>query len=162
MSILWGLVLLMKSYICIDPGTGTGIAVIEDRKLIHYENIWGKGKNFKEKADSIIKKLEEDAYDADKVWIEWPTGRFSGAKGLAAANSDAILKLCYLIGRIAQYFESEKIEVELLPVWNWRGQVPDHVLEERVWKFWNNYAIKAHSIDAAGIARYLIMEGIIK
>ena len=98
----------MKDFLCIDPGiSGTGIAVINNWKLVHWKNIWGKGETFVEKADFIMEVLTEPDYEVEKVYIEWPNGQFSGSKGLAARNSNSILKLCYLIGRMAEYFKQE-------------------------------------------------------
>lgn len=150
------------SWLCCDPGiSGTGIVSLLGNQLMGWKNFYGKGDNFQAKSDSILSQIATVGYDADHVVIEWPTGRFSGSKGLAATNSDALLKLCFLIGRLTEYFAHEGATVRLLKVQEWRGTLPDEVLKKRVQKYWGQ-EIKSHALDAGGMAKYVIEKGVIK
>lgn len=90
-----------------------------------------------------------------KVFIEWPTGVFVG-RGLAAKNSDSLLKLCFLIGRLTDSFSSCGSEVLLVPVQKWRGTIKKELQWDRAEKFFGVGGLSNHAGDAAGIARWLI------
>lgn len=141
----------MKWY-TIDPGiSGLGLATFIGDQLINWETIYGKGKDFKEKTTHILNVLEPLLANRT-FFIEWPTGNFHSAKGIAAQNSDAILKLCFLIGGICSKFK----DTHLIPVQRWKGNLPKEITQKRAEKFFGITGFKSHAADAVGLGQYVI------
>lgn len=65
-----------------------------------------------------------------KVVIELPAYHGSSAAGIAAAAS--IIKLSILVGGLAEHFRNHEIEVALIPVRDWKGQLPKEVVIHRI------------------------------
>jgi len=123
-------------WLCLDPGiSGTGYAFLEGRKLLRYGNVYPEKeyKTWEQRSSSILIKLRIKLASLavpNRVYIEWPS-QFTGAKGLAAANSNDILKLSCLIGRLAQFFLNGNADVLTVPVQRWKGNLPKDVVAKR-------------------------------
>lgn len=142
-------------FLCIDPGlSGTGIAVFNERKLVAWRNIYPKGETFQEKAVDVCREIPLGFHTA---FCEWPTGNFGGAKALAARNSDAILKLCFLIGKLSTQFN----EFNLVPVIKWKGQLKKEITQKRAEEFFHQKGFTSHCSDAVGIGKYVLQNNLI-
>lgn len=84
--------------------------------------------------------------------MEWPSGNFLSAKGLAAQNSSSLLKLAYLIGQITGAYSNSV----LIPVTKWRGNCPKEMLWKRAERFFDKKNFKNHAGDAVAIGQYCI------
>jgi hypothetical protein len=87
-----------EHWLAVDPGiSGTGVALFKATSLVKVYNLYPlfPRADWPSKAQSITQQVAQSLvfYDIAKVYIEWPS-QFSGMKGLAAANSNDILKLC--------------------------------------------------------------------
>jgi hypothetical protein len=147
----------------VDPGiSGTGVALFKATSLVKVYNLYPlfPRADWPSKAQSITQQVGQSLvfYDIAKVYIEWPS-QFSGMKGLAAANSNDILKLCALIGRLSELFLSWGSEVILVPVQMWKGQLPKDVVAERVHAYFKRNDFKSHAVDAAGIGKFILQTG---
>lgn len=155
---------LNKPWLTVDPGiSGTGLAVLDGTKLLRYQNVYpdSRCKTWEQRSSSIISTLHQILpRHFWRVYIEWPT-QFTGAKGLAASNSNDILKLACLIGRITQMFTEHGASVVTLPVQKWKGNLPKPVVAARAESFFGlkKFTLKMHMADAVGIARYVLKEG---
>lgn len=148
---------------CVDPGlAGTGIAIFEDKKLLFWTNVYATPVNgnpwlFWKRVVEINTQIREIVreYRIYRAFIEWPTGQFSGKKGLAARNSDSILKLCYLIGYIKGRLD---VPIALIPVVKHIGNLPkkvNHLRVKQYFKLDSNLKL-GHAGDAISIGKYVI------
>lgn len=93
--------------------------------------------------------------------IELPR-HFSSATGQAARNSDAILKLIFLVGSLRAMLLSGNLvdKVTLLPVSIWKGNSPKSITLRRVRRITPTTPIPQehlenhNEVDAIGIARF--------
>ena len=149
---------------CVDPGvSGTGYAMLERKKLLRYGNVYPEKEceTWEQKSSSVLLKLQIALYPLVapyRVYIEWPS-QFTGAKGLAAANSNDILKLSCLIGRLTQFFVNQGSVVITVPVQRWKGNLPKNIVAKRAKKFFGIEKLTSHSADAVGLAQYVLKEG---
>jgi hypothetical protein len=142
-------------FLCIDPGlSGTGIAVFNDKNLMAWRNIYPKGETFQQKSESLMREIPLGFHTA---FCEWPTGNFSGSKGLAARNTDALLKLCFLIGKLSTQFS----EFHLVPVIKWKGNLPKAVTQQRAEVYFKMTGFTSHCADAVGIGKYVLQNNLI-
>lgn len=76
------------------------------------------------------------------------------AKGRVAARSDALVKLVFMVGRIAQLRDELNMQFIPVAVGEWNGQLPKKIMEARVTK---RLGIKyrEHEYDAVGIGLHL-------
>lgn len=145
----------------IDPGiSGTGLALLDGKKLIKYVNIYPEKdwSTWEQRASSILVGLMwHITQDLTQVFIEWPS-QFSGTKGLAASNSNDILKLSCLIGRISELFIQRNTRVILVPVQTWKGNLPKAIVAQRAMKFFGLQELVSHAADAVGLAKFVLEE----
>jgi hypothetical protein len=141
------------NWLCIDPGiSGTGWAEFKSSKLVGWGIERSNKLTWQERAREIMIRMEQRAKNAEKVFCEWPTGRFSGAAGLAASNTDALLKLCFLIGALEVACGS----LTLVSVQTWKGQLPKEIVQKRAERFFKTTGFKSHAADAVGIGQFVI------
>lgn len=95
-----------------------------------------------------------------KVWIEDPAFFAGDAGGHAVAAQGSLVKLAEMVGCICGYICSRdhEVEISLLPVRTWKGQLPKAVVNERIKKVlphsaWRKY--KLDMWDAVGMGLYL-------
>lgn len=142
-------------WMTIDPGlSGTGYAVFDKRRLIIYGNLYSKQKTFKAKARELSRRLAfiERDRGSISVWCEWPSNFMGSKKGIAALHSNSLLKLSFLIGQICARIHG----VNLLPVQQWKGQLPKEVTRARAERFFGMKGFKSHAADAVGMGQYII------
>jgi len=74
--------------------------------------------------------------------------------GRVAARSDALVKLVFMVGRIAEVANNQGMQFIPVPVGQWNGQLPKKIMEARVTK---RLGIKyrEHEYDAVGIGLHL-------
>lgn len=154
-------------WLTIDPGiSGTGFAVFHNKILKRYGSVYPDRNldNWERRTSSILLKLMEEIHMAEApqhVYIEWPS-QFTGKRGLAAANSNDILKLTCLIGRLAQYYIGIGTPtVMLVPVNRWKGNLPKEVVVERIKKFFSIRGVASHAADAVGIGQYVLTKALV-
>jgi len=145
----------------IDPGTnGTGWASWDEknwRKLVPPLNTGvifpPRSLNWQDKVEFVAKQFEKyPKIPTIKVYIEYPAFHESFG-GEVVARSGALVKLTYLVGFISSRFP----KVLLVPVRNWKGQLPKTVVEERIRKLLGPVvcsSFKTHIWDAVGIGLY--------
>lgn len=140
----------------IDPGiSGTGYAIFNKRKLIDYGNIYPKkAKTFTARAASICHRTIGMArlHGCVAVWCEWPSNFMGSKKGIAAFNSNSIIKLAYLIGRINERWGF----INMVQVQRWKGQLPKEVTRKRAERFFKRTGFKSHAADAVGIGQWVL------
>lgn len=150
-----------KYWATIDPGiSGSGISLMKGIKLLDYGNIYpGKEwSTWEQRASSIlIGIIQFLPMKLSHVYIEFPS-QFSGAKGLAASNSNDILKLSCLIGRISELFVERGTKVILVPVQTWKGSLPKEIVAKRAMKYFGLDKLVSHSADAVGLAMFVLKE----
>ena len=151
--------------ISVDPGLGgTGYAVWKGKHTWGELNPFEIGvincrgdKPFEEQVKVIVGLLHKELYwkDVNEVALEWPKLHSGSAKSHMSAVKGDLFKLTYLIGALAQSFSSQKIV--LVPVINWRGQLPEPVLKRRIEKLIKEdlSEVTPHEIDAVGIGLYM-------
>jgi len=93
----------------------------------------------------------------DRVLIEEPRLFLSTRKGQAASNSSAILKLVAMVYCMAGALKALFTEnVVLVPVQQWKGNVPKEITQKRVLKHWGCKSGDDNITDAVGIGDWYI------
>lgn len=153
----------MRQVLSIDPGTsGCGWAIwdITRRKnweLLRYGvfvpvKLRGNDTNdlqrWQYEAEQVSETVAGIGKYCESMYVEYPSV-FGGG---VAAQSGAIVKLATLVGMIMGGFQGESI---LVPVVNWKGQLPKEIVAKRVKKILPNCKAESHAIDAIGIGLYL-------
>ena len=142
----------------IDPGIEFGWAFWKENSLQKTGVIKPfRNGDFFERADNAIEVFDAAVLvklNFDEVLIEWPNFREDDT-GQTAARSGALLKLMYMVGRIAEA-SSRYIDgpVKFVPVVVWKGQLPKQVVWRRCQQALGLTAtkdIKSHAQDAVGI-----------
>jgi hypothetical protein len=85
--------------------------------------------------------------------IEWPKFMESGG-GQTVARTDSLVKLVACAGRIVQVFRGLGVPVTLVPVADWKGQLPKEVVNKRIVKRLGEAAcedFQTHAWDAVGV-----------
>lgn len=111
------------------------------------------------KATSITMQVRAltHRFSADLVLIEYPRAR-PDATSLKASLGGALGKLFVVVGMMAQASISEGAQVKLVPVEQWKGNVPKEVTIDRVLRDYG-IAVRDHNIaDAIGIGRWYFKE----
>ncbi len=96
-------------------------------------------------------------HKVSEVAIELPD-HYSSAKGEAAKNSDAILKLIFQVATIRSTILSliPSCEVILIPVRKWKGSQPKHLTQRRIRNHWHFENVNHNICDAVGIGDWLL------
>ena len=115
----------------------------------------GKSKDWATRLDSSLDQWVEllREWRWEHMLIEWPKFMESGG-GQTVARTDALVKLAATCGRIVQVFRGEDIPVTLVPVADWKGQLPKEVVNKRIVKRLGEAAcedFETHAWDAVGI-----------
>ena len=138
---------LFSEWVTIDPGINCGIARFKENKLEEWKTIYGKGKSWFNKCIDVREQIRPFLVATHTVYIEWPS-----FQGMIAQNTGSIVKLAYLIGQIASLHSN----VILIPVNQWKGNLPKLVTQKRAEKFFNRSGFKNHVADAIGLGQYCI------
>lgn len=154
--------------LCIDPGTrkmGVAMFEVDHRKrtsqlLKYFVVLIPKSKG---EWHARINTMTDRAIhfcntnQPDMVLIEEPRLFLSTGKGQAASNSGAVLKLvatAYCIaGALKALFTDRVI---MVPVQQWKGNVPKEITQKRVLRHWNCRSGDDNITDAVGIGDWYI------
>jgi len=135
--------------LAIDPSINTvGWAVEED--TIRFGTIKVKGVDIPERIKRIVQLLDEKVEGRfDEILIEMP-GPFGSYKSLGSFSSTSLFKLSFATGAIVLWATGRSDNVKLVPVATWKGQLPKHVVYERIKRDYPD--VKSdHEADAIGI-----------
>lgn len=148
----------------IDPGlSGTGWAVLDDGGNLVLSGVlnFTSGKEeWQKRAIKYGKVVGEICKVAmvDLVGIEYPAF-FNSAGGTMVAKKGDLLKLTFLVGIIYSYVRRHQgIKVLLVPVNEWKGQLPKEIVVMRIIRKLGKKQtkkLKSHDWDATGIALHL-------
>lgn len=153
--------------LCIDPGTRKmGVAIFEldgkgrtGRLLKCFVETVVKKHKWQDRIDMMAGKAIEicNREKPDRVLIEEPRLFLSTRKGQAASNSGAVLKLVGLVYCMAGALGVVKDrEVVMVPVQQWKGNVPKEITQRRVVKYWGCRSGDDNITDAVGIGDWYI------
>jgi hypothetical protein len=139
----------------VDPGIGgTGWAVLErggilvEYGVIHKDS---KGEDWESKGFSIAWELKaaQKRLSANRAYVEFPS-LFQSAHGQMVARRGDLVKLAWFTGLLS----GSLVGVTLVPVNDWKGQLPKGVVANRIQKILGEKdcaSIKSHAWDAVGI-----------
>jgi len=146
--------------IFIDPGlNGTGYAVYTPKwHLLFSGNINISGQYpWEIRGQRIEKRIIEMVarQEITHAYIEFPS-YFGSASGQMVAARGDLVKLTWLVGLLYGVFKSG--QAMLLPVREWKGQLPKEVVIKRIKQIlpqevWKKF--KTHTWDAVGMALYV-------
>jgi len=109
------------------------------------------------RTDEFIKQLEEFLwyyrFGSPLVLCEWPKF-FESEGGQKAAKTGSLVKLTYMVGRIAQLARSKDYGFGLVPVNRWKGTMDKPAVEHRIERILGAEAcggFYSHVWDAVGI-----------
>jgi hypothetical protein len=105
----------------------------------------------------ILYSLNERS-SLDALVIERPQS-WGSYKSVASEKSGALLLLHILVGALWQCAE-ELTTAHLIPVSEWKGQLPKEETQARMEKKYNYKFKTDHEADACGIADYFLMKGL--
>jgi len=154
----------MKHFMTVDPGLDFGIAKWKEGELwpeVVEVFVHSKTKNktdwFPRAQESYVEFREHLLCEPEpsKVYFEWPDF-FANASTRRGDQG----KLQMLIGMMVGACLELDLEVELVNVRDWKGNLPKHVVEAQVKRiltprFCARNGIKTHAYDAVGIGLYL-------
>lgn len=146
----------MVRSLIVDPGANAGLVIVEGRELVTFANILGKGDTWEARVHYTVRMIESYAiaFGIKNSYVEWPQVAFN-----ARGNTESILKLAFLIGRLAEVLPGKMV---LVPVNRWRGNCPKEINWKRAQKYFKEPELRNHAGDAGGIARWLIKNNLIK
>lgn len=149
--------MVVNHVIGIDPGTrATGIALISKDTIDDYELIRGKSNDWKENSKNIVQEIHRFIkchWGIEMIVLEIPEHWGGDAKGFAARESGAILKLSMFAGIVYGSLLFSNKDVVLCSPREWKGQLPKVVVANRLHKIYNFPKDLNHNIvDAIGIA----------
>ena len=140
----------------LDPGLmGTGYAIWDCQWRFQKAGIIKcshehKDEDWVERAEDIRFQLRRVVLqnNVNSGWLEYPA-YFASAGGQMVAGRGDLLKLTFLTGILYTTFE----DAYLVPVNQWKGQLPKDVVEKRVRKILGKKIAdySSHAIDAIGI-----------
>lgn len=163
-------------FLTIDPGTkncGWALWRASGRQPPSVEfvesGIWrANGSDPYQRAYAIAEQLwdfltgkgaEDDPLIISSVFIERPRN-FGGStgKGAAARNASSVLKLMFLVGLLAGRSVSAGIEVGLVDVQRWKGNVKKIITARRVARAWDIdvSGMRFDETDAIGLGDFLV------
>lgn len=153
--------------LAIDPGTRrTGWAVFQVDLVAKYVcssviEIKNKELSWIQRIDFIVIKVFNllSSYKIDRVIIEQPETFIGSQRGNAAANTGTVAKLMALVFAIrtaVKYYKKRKVEVVLIPVRKWKGNVPKEVTQKRIKRYWGLDIESLDEADSIGLADYYV------
>jgi hypothetical protein len=102
-----------------------------------------------------IRRVEGGGELISVAVIEMPS-HLPTARGMAASNSGAILKLGFCVSSLRQALRDDGIPVELIGVRFWKGQAPKEVTQRRMQQVWGVEYAKEDEYDAIGIGDWFV------
>lgn len=152
----------MQTILCLDPGlAGTGWALFVGTELSDAGIVrCRQAHHWTERSGMIcaeIARLVLTRY-VGRVVVEQPKFFDSSAGHMVARRGD-LLKLMYLVGELAG--RVHPVKTLLIPVNDWKGQLPKDVVERRVRRElgkerFEELKIREHAIDAVGLGLHTL------
>lgn len=156
----------MKRIISIDPSicslgwaefslnNSKQTAILKDTGSIHLN----KG-TWIERLDTMINRLLYFLSGNLIVLIELPHIYTVGQRGIAAGNSESIMKLCAFVFALREsLLHNPNCKVILITVQKWKGNLPKVRTAARMKKHWKFESDNDDIVDAVGIGSYYIKE----
>ena len=147
----------VNNMLSVDPSIkALGYAMFTRGKLKSsgHKNLKSK-KDWVSNVDEMVEFIRELLDDIDLCVIELPDV-FTSARGLAASNSGAIVKLMAIVFAVRQMCLEEGIGVYLLPVRKWKGNLPKEITQLRMKRRWGVVSKSNDEIDAIGIGTFYL------
>jgi len=159
----------IKHILTIDPGTknvGWAIFGLRSRNqavLIDsgFIKIPSKEKDWTKRIDTICVDLLNIYWHHHlhfaHLLIELPRV-FGSHKGQAASNSGSVGKLMACVFQIKGVISREfpQFDIDLIPVNQWKGNIPKHITEQRILKYWGYQGKTSDESDSIGIGDWYI------
>ena len=104
-----------------------------------------------------IQLICDDA-GSTQLFVEYPSF-FDTAAGTMVAKKGDLLKLTCLVGVMCGWMESKSVKTSLVPVNQWKGQLPKQIVTERIIRYLGEkqcLGIKSHAWDAVGIGLHAL------
>lgn len=151
-----------RPILCIDPSiVSTGFALFKSNDLFpaHHGLLRPNVKTalWHERAHWVADiLLSSTKFFRPSVYCEMPQ-YFQSAVGHAAATLGSLSKLCYLIGAIGHACKTAGVPFHLVPVLDWKGQLPKEVVNRRIQKILkcSEKTFRADEWDAVGIGLWI-------
>lgn len=141
----------------VDPGDHTGIARWKGDLWpeTHQINL-SHAKNIRTLEDELSYMWEQfsaylDVYKPRTVHIEGVEFWAGSLKSVTAAKRQNLSKLAYLVGGYGNEARRRGIPVFLPPASEWKGQMPNDVLERKIHRFNQTRYPSEHILNAVGI-----------
>lgn len=151
--------MLHKNLLAIDPGlSGTGWAFFEGKTLKdHGVLTFRDNVEWDERARMYAASIRSLMihFKGGRAYCEYPAF-FESAAGTMVAKTGDLLKLTFLVGLMAGMVYPNPFI--LVPVHQWKGQLPKEVVNERIKKILGEKTcerIKSHAWDAVGIGLHV-------
>jgi len=154
--------------IAIDPSYedgGLGYAILESpEKLL----LWGtthsdapKDAPFEQKVAAALVVLERDILhcglmgERGRLVIEMPEV-WGGFKAAMSTKTGVLHKLFFFVGALWQWGRERQLSPVLIPVREWKGQLPKEVTRKRVEDTFGIKTKNTHEADAIGLGLYYL------
>lgn len=127
-------------------------------KLLKADNIAQPSfESLEDRSDTAAHILTNLTPPPSQAIIELPD-HYSSAKGQAARNSDAILKLMFQVAtiRTTLLHSLPACQVTLIPVRRWKGTQPKHITQRRILTHWNFTNTNHNICDAVGLGDWFL------
>jgi len=159
--VFYAIISTMKTLLSIDPGTRkTGWAIFRNSKYLTSGAIIIKDKSLSwlQRNDVVGTRFDNllSSYKINTVVIEEPGLFIMSVKGRAASNSGSILKLTALVHSLRVVARTRGIEVVLMPVRKWKGNVPKEITQRRIKRHLGIDVKQLDESDSVGLGMYYI------
>jgi len=168
----------MREYLlAIDPGIEGAWALFQEGRVASCDDCFratpldtglyrpkgGKTRTWQERVSESLLVLEQrirkiwQGKDLVRIAIEWPAV-FGSAAANAAASDESITKLTYCVGYVGRVAAELSVPLVLVPVNEWKGQLPKRVVETRIRTILgeeNCRDFHSHVWDAVGIGLHV-------
>lgn len=130
-------------FVSLDPGQRTGVAVWSEEARARRvppisAALWTGGlgsvaTTWEQRCQALSGRLENylRGTNVSRVYCEMPAF-FEGEKGHAAAAKGDVVKLAFLVGVYAGICHGQRVGFSVVPVRDWKGQLPKTVVIERI------------------------------
>ena len=150
--------LYLNHSLTIDPGDHTGWAywIGDSCPIVGQYNVSVKKDMILTEDDLafLMRKFSEllDRWDAcTRVYIEGVELWEGSLRSMTSAKRGNVFKLAYLVGGYFNEARRQGIETRILPARQWKGQMPNAVLEQRVLRLNGQHYPSDHILNAVGI-----------
>ena len=147
----------MERFLSIDPGIDFGWAMWGKGKppILTGVETAPAGKEYHQRADRTMASFNQllERLEPELVVCEWPS-LMTGERGGVTVRSGSLVKLAFIVGRMAEATTLRHIRFELVAVNTWKGQLSKSVVEYHLNHILGKEVmstIQSHAVDATGI-----------